>query len=212
MTVLGIDAALGSFSAAIVGGGDERTIELPGNRALEGGISAIDDLLREDGGDLARIAVGVGPGGFTGLRIALSYAKALSLAWSLPLVGVSSFDAIEAGLDLGRVLTIVKGRTGVISARYRDAHTMRRASGFIADVLAAVLPPIVGALDVAGDAEDVLRALDERGIDVNTIDSPFRPAALAIAMLGRTREPADNAHAVRADYGELPAAKVPSAR
>ena len=43
--------------------------------------------------DLAAIAVSLGPGSFTGLRVAISLAKGMALAHGLPLIGVSTLDA-----------------------------------------------------------------------------------------------------------------------
>nr|WP_101067789.1 tRNA (adenosine(37)-N6)-threonylcarbamoyltransferase complex dimerization subunit type 1 TsaB [Roseovarius salinarum] len=47
--------------------------------------------------DLDRIGVGIGPGNFTGIRIAVATARGLALALERPAVGVSSFRAIEHG-------------------------------------------------------------------------------------------------------------------
>lgn len=43
--------------------------------------------------DLARIAVAVGPGGFTGIRVAIATARGLGLAANVPVIGISSFQA-----------------------------------------------------------------------------------------------------------------------
>ena len=50
--------------------------------------------------DVARICVGTGPGGFTGLRLGISTARALSQGHDLPLVGVSSLEALARGIEL----------------------------------------------------------------------------------------------------------------
>jgi len=47
--------------------------------------------------DLARIGVGVGPGNFTGIRIAVSAARGLALALDIPAVGVSTFEVASRG-------------------------------------------------------------------------------------------------------------------
>ena len=44
-------------------------------------------------GEASAIAVGIGPGSFTGLRVSMSLAKGLALALEVPLVGVPSLDA-----------------------------------------------------------------------------------------------------------------------
>ncbi len=109
-----------------------------GNVALERGLVALQSVLDEAGlrsESIDRLAVGVGPGGFTGLRIAVTYAKSLAVAWERPLVALSSFDLLEFGRSFERVLTVVVGRPGVISARYRQGKRTRRASGRTADVL-----------------------------------------------------------------------------
>lgn len=215
-TVLGIDGGLGGFSAAVLRGDETlAAIELPGNVALEQGLAAIRMAMQQAGvtpSSLDGIAVGIGPGGFTGVRIAISYAKSLALGWGRPLTGISSFDALEAGLRVDAaagLLTVVHGRPGVVSARLRKGGQERRASGYVGDVLDELATALGGSVAVLGDSEDVIAALGERGVDVQRLTRVIEPAALAIAAVAMQREPARSLHEVRADYGELPAAKVP---
>lgn len=216
MTSLGIDGALGSFSAAVVR--DDSVLSArarTGNVALESGLDMIAHVLEEAhvaGAGLDRIAVGIGPGSFTGLRIAISYAKSLAFAWNVPLVAASSFAMLEEGrVFKNHRLSVVSGRVGVISARYCDGGEQRRASGRIEEALDQLLPAPSGeTLTVVGAGEDVLAALAERGYTVKALTPLLDPAAVAAAYIGSQLDPAQSVHAVRADYGELPAARVPN--
>lgn len=214
MNVLALDGALGLFSAAAARDGRiAGCAQQSGNIALERGLYLVRQALDEAGLESAsidRLAVGTGPGSFTGLRIAIAYAKSLAAAWRLPLVPISSFDLVEFGRPFDRVLAVVVGRPGVISARYRFGGETRRASGRTADVLEELLAGRQdGPLEVVGAPKDVLHALAERGLDVRPLDPPVTPAAAAAALAAGSRTPPASLHEVRADYGELPAAKIP---
>jgi len=214
MIVLALDGAFGAFSAAVAR--DERVVASrsePGAVALERGLAlaaqAMDDA-RVGPAQIDRLAVGTGPGGFTGLRIAVTYAKSLAAAWERPLVPVDSFDILEYGRAFESVLSVVVGRPGVISARYRRGSESRRASGRIGEVLDALFAESgTRTLDVLGAPEDVLHALAERALVVRSVDPLVTPAAAAAALAAASRAPAPSPHQVRADYGELPAAKPP---
>lgn len=213
MNVLALDGALGAFSAAVAADGAIVATECEsGSVALERGLPMVGAVLaaaKLPAERIDRLAVGVGPGSFTGLRIAIAYAKALAAAWQRPLVPLDSFDLLEFGGCFDRVLSVVVGRPGVISARYRSGSEARRASGWTADVLAQVLPEGEHSLTVLGAPEDVLHALAERAIAVRSVVPAVMPAAAAAALAAALRTPPKSPHEVRADYGELPAAKPP---
>ena len=65
--------------------------------------------------DLDRIAVTVGPGSFTGLRVGIAFAKGLALAADAPAVGIGTLEALVAGDSArGRKTAVIEaGRGGV---------------------------------------------------------------------------------------------------
>jgi len=66
---------------------------------------AIQDMLRRSALKISQIevlAVALGPGSFTGLRIGLAVAKGLALALHIPIIGIPSMDALVAVLQAGR--------------------------------------------------------------------------------------------------------------
>ena len=209
MKILGIDGALGTFSAAFINTNrpaEERTAVAQGNDALERGLIVIEEVLAGlPFTSLDRIAVGVGPGSFTGLRIALSYAKCLALAASLALVGVSSYDALEPENAPSTLLTVVRGRAGAACVRLRTTDASETFAGTHAEITAFVaerLPPM--PLPCVGDIAGVAPHLGERGFIVQAYSPAAHPAALTIARIAHHRDPAPSAHAVQAEYGEQP--------
>jgi len=108
--ILAFDTATSVATAALVDGETvlgERTA--PPLRVLE----EIDWLLRDAGVEPSRleaIAVGLGPGSFTGVRTGLAAARGLSLALGVPVAGVPTLDALEAGAPEAVALIDAKRR------------------------------------------------------------------------------------------------------
>jgi len=99
MLILGIETATERVSVAI--GGHEGVIGLfevtRGRRHAETLVPAIDFVCRQSGIDLDEIsvvAVDVGPGLFTGMRVGLASAKAIAQALRVPMIGISSLDLL----------------------------------------------------------------------------------------------------------------------
>ena len=67
-------------------------------------------------GDLGAVAVGVGPGTFTGLRIGVATARALAVGRGLELRPVSSLAALAAGIDAPERLALIDARRGEVFA------------------------------------------------------------------------------------------------
>ena len=208
MKLLAFDAALGGFSAALDDGARVHVVATGRHDALEHGLGRIEDLLTEAGlrlRELDRIAVGLGPGAFTGVRIAVAYAKSLAYGSGVPLVGVSSYDALEPDDAPLPLLTVVRGRKGVVCARLRGTT----ACGPVAEVLDRLLTGEPGLVHAAGNTEDVLSEIAERGWVVRALPPRADVPAVAILQLARTRAPSASLHVLAPDYGEAPAVTQP---
>jgi len=129
--VLGLDTSTSTATLALIASGKVvASIARPATShgaALPG---AVDEILRAAGlkiGELGAIAVGTGPGSFTGLRIGLSYVKGIAMATGCALVGIPSFDAMALAalernnIEAGRLVCVVgDARKGeVYAALYR---------------------------------------------------------------------------------------------
>lgn len=76
--------------------------------------------------DLCAVAVAIGPGSFTGLRVALAAAKGLALASGLPLLGVPTLDVVAypySRQPLPVIAVLPAGRGRVYWAPYGDGPT-----------------------------------------------------------------------------------------
>jgi tRNA threonylcarbamoyladenosine biosynthesis protein TsaB len=118
----------------------------------------VDALLRQAGArpsDLDRLAIGLGPGSFTGVRIGLAAARGLALSLDLPGAGVSTLDALAAGAP---------GALPLIDAKRREIFTL---VGGEPRVFAPHELPLTEATVCVGDGAKRYRSvLEERGADV----------------------------------------------
>jgi tRNA threonylcarbamoyladenosine biosynthesis protein TsaB len=111
VNILGIETSgnLGGFSVAGENGClAEEAGDVTG-RHLESATGMIEAVLAESGigmGDLRGVAVSLGPGSFTGLRVGMSLAKGLCLALEIPLAGVPSLDSMAENLEPGEGLVV----------------------------------------------------------------------------------------------------------
>jgi len=125
--ILGFDTSTAATSACLLAGDQAWEHEPPVRRLHEppGHASelmpAIARLLEDAGArwhDVAAVAVGVGPGTFTGLRIGVTTARSLAHALGLAVHPVSSLAALAAGIDDERPLPVIDARRGEVYAAF----------------------------------------------------------------------------------------------
>ena len=105
----------------------------------------LEELLADQGltwRDLAAIGVGIGPGNFTGIRIAVSAARGLALSLGVPAIGVSSFDVLARGQGDGPLLLSLPAPRDQL---YLQRHERGAALGG-PEVMDDTLPPELGDL------------------------------------------------------------------
>ena len=216
MRLLAIETATDLVGAAVVSA-DGAVVErshLGGRAHAELLAPAVEEVCSLAGctlDDLEGLAVDLGPGLFTGLRVGVATAKALGQALDLGVVGVSSLDVLTAGARqvagpdrAGRVVAVVDARRGeVFAAAYdftrgaagadADPATVRhdRPEALAPEDLAAWLERLAadGPLLVVGDG--AVRHLDvlapRAGLDLGLCETVAAPSPGVLARLAARR-------------------------
>ncbi|HEY3020200.1 MAG TPA: tRNA (adenosine(37)-N6)-threonylcarbamoyltransferase complex dimerization subunit type 1 TsaB [Solirubrobacteraceae bacterium] len=226
LKVLGFDTATAATVVALLADGQEpleaRDDPAPGERPrhttrLLALARTLLDRARLAFGDLDLIAVGTGPGSFTGLRIGVATARALAQATGAPVAGVSTLRALaalpdDAGAET-LVLPVVDARRGeVFVAGWRGGEEVFRPRAMTPAELVELAEaggagerrPWLGVGDGAVRFRDVLVAA---GVSVPDPGSPVhRVSAVTVCRLAAEAEPAPR-RAVVPDYLRLPDAE-----
>ena len=123
MNILAIDTAMSAVSACILSGGDKavlasETIAMQRGHA-EALLPLVDRVVASLPGGfeaLDRVAVTVGPGSFTGIRVGIAAARAIALACNIPVLGISTLSALAAphlgGSDANVIVSAVDAHHG----------------------------------------------------------------------------------------------------
>jgi tRNA threonylcarbamoyladenosine biosynthesis protein TsaB len=155
--------------------------------------------------DVARWGVGIGPGSFTGVRIAVATAKGIAIATGAELVGVTSLDAVAHGIEANLVVSVVAAGKGEMFVQARQGGRIILAPAHVPIAETAVrVAEVVRAHAEAGVARPTLVVAGEaaRAIDwsclgsgvVLAVEPPHdlpRASAIGRVAFGRASDDAD---------------------
>ena len=225
MIVLGFDTATAATAVGLLRGDEAfegRDDPEPGERPRHTAqlLAQARGLLDRAGvafAEIDRVAVGVGPGSFTGLRIGVATARALAQATGAELAGVSTLRALAEAVappEPGTlVLPVIDARRGeVFAAAWRDGEPVFHPRALTPEELAE-LAEAAGAgaprpwLGVGDGAVRFRDLLVHAGVTVPEPGSPeHRVSAVTVCRLGARAEPAPGREVVP-DYLRLPDAE-----
>ena len=203
MIVLAIDTAGADCAAALYDSDSDTVLGVAGAEIGRGHaerlMEFVDGALAAARLDLAavdRIAVTIGPGSFTGIRVGVAAARGLALALGIPAVGVTTLSALAA--DRGGPLLVA------IDAKRDEVYWQ----SFAADGSAVTPPAIASVVEAHAIAEAHEGAIAGSAAALLRVDAPAQTDGASIAVvarLGARLDPA--AHLPRPLYLRGPDAK-----
>jgi tRNA threonylcarbamoyladenosine biosynthesis protein TsaB len=175
MLTLAFDTATHVATSALVDDGEVLAERVSRAVTL---LEDVDALLRQAGarpGDIDALAVGIGPGSFTGVRVGLATARGLAFALGVPVAGVSTLEALLAGAT---------GALPVVDARRREVFVLEAGEPRVAAPEDVRVP--AGATCVGNGAVRYRAVFETAGADVPPDDDERHlPRARFHAQLAR---------------------------
>jgi tRNA threonylcarbamoyladenosine biosynthesis protein TsaB len=200
MTLLAIDTGQAACSVALWCDGAivaHRWLPMPKGHA-EALVPMIEEVQSEAGfafADLDALAVTVGPGTFTGLRVGMATARGVAVAADKPLIGVTTLEAItwparQGAADGTAIAATFDARRNEIYLQCfaKDGSALTEPGLVSLDDLEAHLPD--GPLLCVGTGADILHhRLEEAGRTVTLSNAPPLPDARIVAEIASARTP-----------------------
>ena len=222
MRTLAFDTTLGACSVAVL---EDGRVAARGHATLKRGhaealLPMIQAAMRSaelDYRDLDLLAVTVGPGTFTGLRIGLATARGLAMAAALPLTGLTSLQVLAAPVLLDRPVDPGDAVLVTVDARRGEAYCQAFADGF-----RALTAPMVMSIEALGDldmpknvqvigtaAAAAVSHLRRQGINATRANAVAEPDAVWLARMAENQGIPTDCARVSALYIRAPDATLP---
>jgi tRNA threonylcarbamoyl adenosine modification protein YeaZ len=200
--VLAIDTALGACSACVIETGNPEALAQESIAMERGHAEALLPLVDrvvsqvEGGfGSLDRVAVTIGPGSYTGLRVGIAAARAIGLAAGIPVVGVSTLAGHLAPLMASAARRLL---VAAVDAKHGQIYVQAIAPGGRTIIPAALMPlrDVVrllgsGPVLLAGSGAPMLaNECWAQGIEASVLEAPLAPDIAWVARIGALANPA----------------------
>ncbi|MEO6609211.1 MAG: tRNA (adenosine(37)-N6)-threonylcarbamoyltransferase complex dimerization subunit type 1 TsaB [Aestuariivirga sp.] len=187
MLVLAIDTSMASCSACLydsaareVLGAEHQLMERGHAEALPVMVEGLMKQAEKSFKDLGRIAVTIGPGSFTGIRVGISFANGLGQALDIPVSGLDTLTATHIGIHEPNAAQLVVHKAGQSGFYYFSdlSNSTNIKMGSIAEIIAGLSPT---AITILGTGADDLTAASGRE-DLTRLSAHDFPDAKAIAI------------------------------
>lgn len=197
MRILGIDTSTRFLSVAVKDG-EEEAVSVCGEEEFNHSsllMPSIEKALRKCRlrlKDMDAIALSIGPGSFTGLRIGVATVKGINLALGLPIVPVPTLDAIACNFvdeKTEALCPIIDAKKGKVYACFyrqprRPGGRLRRASNYMLTDIEDVIRMIDRGTLVFGDGAGLYERELSRDVRVRISRKEWTPRAWVVAEIG----------------------------
>jgi tRNA threonylcarbamoyl adenosine modification protein YeaZ len=201
MRILAIDTSCGAASAAVFDGAERRALAKRVEPMRRGHAEALAPMVAAlaseiDGGlaSLGAIGVTVGPGSFTGIRVALALARAMGLALDIPVIGVSTLVAFAAPLlaqpRQGVILSAIDARHGAVYFQAYEQSGRPQFAPRVGALREAIRSVGAGPARFTGDAAALLASEARRDGLACEVHPALYPDIDAVALIAHAADPA----------------------
>ncbi|OGC93286.1 MAG: tRNA (adenosine(37)-N6)-threonylcarbamoyltransferase complex dimerization subunit type 1 TsaB [candidate division Zixibacteria bacterium RBG_16_48_11] len=200
--ILGVDTSLDRLNIGLI---EDRIILAETAREAKGIlaeiiIDSIDRTLREAKtslSELSGLAISIGPGSFTGLRVGLSVLKGMAWSSNLPLLAIPTFEALvyQSGEKERPVAVVIQGKQGVILAgvyEFKKTLPILKGEFFTSQLhhLPEKIPPQALLIVLGGNLEvaQLKKSLPGREILINNEAGVLRGSSVAFLGLEKLKQ------------------------
>ena len=202
MRILAMDTSCGAASAAIYDDDARATLARETAVMAIGQAEALGPMIERcmravEGGfaTIGRVAVCIGPGSFTGIRVGLAMARAIALTLEVPIVGVSTLVGLAGPLleqpRSGLIVSVIDAKHGNVYFQLFESSGRPMFAARIASVRDVIRAIGAGPARFTGNAAAAMADAAQRaGLEFDAAEAAPYPDILAVARIGLAADPA----------------------